>query len=385
MAIEIIKKPVDWTTIYNDNWLQFKHSNSGTVATIEAGGIEVRLSPAISSGIYSYDVSQLVRHLIDLNEEELVVPPSYVMDQATEMAKISDINIKVYDKEDLSVPLDSLTIKLRYIAGAQQYYTNYRPIEDLSVLGSPYMTYFEGYPFWIDLITFKQNETNEPQLVTNELLIKNRRGTPQQILRTVNFNRTARIWVDKVASGWNIDNIMPLNRLENVIVISGENSTVKEIESGGDTFTELNTTEVTILKKRSCQGYYLKWLNSKGGYSTHLFERNRLNTSSSSSLGTVTSFNPQNINEEGYNTNSKNIGKVSDRVIEVEAKFDSRQIQDFYDLDNSPDVYLWTSTEPYKPGKWISISNTMRTTYRLGDRTGISSGSIAIPNNNIIR
>lgn len=378
MAIEITNKPMKWAPLYNDNWVQFTYSGTqGHYATIESEGHTARLMHKPNSNLYSYELSQMVKHTIDLNKEGTKVLEN-TWTEPTGMAKASRVLITIKAREGNST-LATQSFNFTYVAGSMQVYENNIAYRDLQVLGSPYKTYFKGYPFWLDMLSKDGHRlsVDSPnghllQRLTDTINFKLLNSIQEYELE-VRFNQTARIWIDKVEEDWAINDFIFLNDNENVLDILNKNTR-------GDI---IDYTRVSINKEKTCEGYYLKWLNRDGGYSTYLFDRNMLSEYNVGNIGNIVNWNPSKILEA--NNNVKNIGKESFKEIKVEARFNFKQLKDFEDLTNSPDIFLWTSTRPYIAGRWVSVESTIESSYRLLDEKGISKGSILIPNFNAIR
>ena len=85
-------------------------------------------------------------------------------------------------------------------------------------------------------------------------------------------------------------------------------------------------------------GVYIKWLNSCGGWSYWLFNKNTRNLITTKAKGTINS----NAGQLGYSADEKNIGFDSDEKLQVVTQgVEKWTLEQLLDIPTSPCVYLY--------------------------------------------
>lgn len=346
-TIEIVKQPPLWTPIENDNWLIFKIVGGGKYyCTLTLGDTEIRLIPSVTDNTVSVNLSPLFKQLYDDKEKTV---QTHTWSEATTAGLRGQMTLRVYNIGTVTQVL-SKTLPYTVRGGYSPLSNLIYGLDDLEVLGSKYKTYFEGFPFWIDVLNSKESTVGSSKGLELEIVSS---SSPQTYTVTPQFNPTARIWLDRVVTNSNTANKLQLNRVENKLSINGGND--------------------FIIDKQFCnEGVYLKWSNRDGGYSSYLFSRG-LNTVHNTSFdGTMLSHDKYNVGEIERNTVVYSLWSNPMETISVGALVDQRQQEDLEDLNMSKEVYMWTSTKPYKPGKWIRVQSNINVTTYLKRKARVS-------------
>lgn len=337
--ITIKRQPLDWTPLYNDNWVIFKSQEDNIYGEVSVGADKRRVVP-YKNGDMSYNINNLLTPYFTLEDINDIPPIKWYT--TTNQAGITKINLVTKDLATNELK-ESSQINLSWFKGVRQYDEVVTPLNDLEVLGSSYKTYFEGYPFWIDLFTKPPQGLHLRPFKDKITFMHNETGNIYSIKPT--FNATSRIWFDKGFSNVNLDNMFELNRIENNLHIACNR--YEEV-------AHLNVKRITHCKR----GYYLKWLNRDGGFSTYLFDKDRRNEFRLNDKGSIYRYLKQQPQSNSFTNPYKSLGKEGDKAIEIEARVDNRQLRDFEDLVNSPTIYMWSETEAFKKGRWIDIDSS---------------------------
>ena len=350
--IVIVKQPPLWTPIENDNWLIFKITGGGKYyCTLTLGDTEIRLIPSVTDNTVSVNLTPLFKQLYDDKEKTV---QTHTWAEATTAGLRGSMVIRVYNIGTVTQVLSKI-IPYSVMGGYSPLTDLNYEVDKLKVFGSNYKTYFEGFPFWIDVLgNVKTFLASFDEVETRHIPIKiTSSSSPQEYSLTAPFSPTGRIWFDRAVINTNTANRLQLNRVENELTLNN-----------GNTF---------IINKQFCgEGIYLKWSNRDGGYSTYLFNRGVGKTHSTSLSGDMLAHDKYNVGEIERNTKSYSLWSNPTESISISASVDIRQQEDLIDLSNSKAVYMWTSTKPYKPGKWIRVQPNINVTTYLKRKARVS-------------
>ncbi len=119
------------------------------------------------------------------------------------------------------------------------------------------------------------------------------------------------------------------------------------IDDGSDLGTDEN---VRIIRPHCCNGFYLKWHNSKWGYSYYLFDRIGQEKLSAKSIGTLKE-------QLSWTDNVLELGKEGHREIKLHAQVDYADRELMKSLITSNEVYLYTGRKGQKAtaNDWLEV------------------------------
>lgn len=266
-------------------------------------------------------------------------------------------NIKVYNDDTY----DSKTVTYEFFKSVKQIgepiFNNTYQILNHSLNGFDFnLTYFEGFPFTIDL---QRIETG------TEINIKNlNNGIISQFLESSSTN-VYRLYLDTGIDNWTTTEFLPLT------------DTINRFEIYGTTvFGESNNRVNLNLKKVPSKcGIYLKWFNHNGGYSYYLFDEFYDNTLTTKDLSSIRINKFLNIND-GLVSPSTLIGKSGVKKMKVTTLVDKNEAKIIESLFTSPSIQMWSSQIPFNNGYWtnINISNS----YKINTKKDINKVGLII-------
>ncbi|OCK42539.1 hypothetical protein BA195_10205 [Tenacibaculum soleae] len=362
MAITIQKEPLGIYPAYNDSFVQFTSSLTGTTeAIIEIEGINTKpflIYPNLN-GRFIFNLKELVKSRFNTNgfNDPFTSYPSEWGESVEGSYLTQSINIT-----DYGVGVTGTTISRNYefFKSVKQIdevvYNNNCQILNHSENGVDYnLTYFEGFPFSVDLQRINKYNTVKIKNLNNEFL-----SNALSSLSTDSF----RLYIDKGTSNWSTSNFLPLSDNLNRLEIY-ENNTFK---------TNLNLKKVPA----KC-GVYIKWFNNDGGYSYWLFDEFYKTTTKAKKLKSVNTNSFNNVND-GLVAPTTLIGKEVGETIKVKSTIDKNEAELLSSLIASPSVQMYTSQRPYINGKWVNV--TINDTYTISNKRALNQAkfTIELPN-----
>ena len=217
-----------------------------------------------------------------------------------------------------------------------------------------YLTYFEGYPFTIDL---------KRLTATDSLVVKNLGTDVTAVPLIASTTDVFRLYIDNGGDNWTTNGFLPLvdvvNRLELKV-----NTVFK---------TNIYLKKVTGLENCD-KGIFVKWFNNHGGYSYWLFDEfytTKIKSKekfqiASNDFGNVGALvNP--ILSGGY--------EAEERII-AKSQVDRNESKIVKDMLTSPSVQIWSAREPWQAATWIDC--TVDGEYSVNTKKALNDISIVI-------
>ena len=196
-----------------------------------------------------------------------------------------------------------------------------------------YITYFEGFPFTIDL-----QRINSASTVNITNLNTNVTGSNLTASSTNSF----RLNIDEATENWTSTDYLPLLDILNRLEVRVD-----------DVFkTNINLKKVVGIQ--DCGGgIYVKWFNNQGSYSYWLFDEYYKTEIRPSKTYEVTNNSFTNV---GSLVNPiTNGGYDAEERLVVKSRFDSNEANTLRDLFSSPSVQIWSKRQPWQSGEWIDV------------------------------
>lgn len=362
MAITIKKEPTGIYPAYNDSFIHFTTSLTGTTeATIEIENVNTKpflIYPNLN-GCFIFNLKELVKSRFNKNgfDDPYTTYPSEWGKSIEGSYLTQNINITDYG---VGVTGTTNSRSYEFFKSVKQIdevvYNNNCQILNHSNNGVDYnLTYFEGYEFSFDLQRVNKDNTVQIKNLNNELL-----SDVLVASRTDSF----RLYIDKSSSNWSTSNYLPLSDNVNRLEIY-ENNTFK---------TNLNLKKVPA----KC-GVYIKWFNNDGGYSYWLFDEYYKTTTKAKKLKSVNTNSFNNVND-GLVAPSTLIGKEVSETIKVKSTIDDKEAELLKSLIASPSVQMYTSQTPYVSGKWLNVE--INDTYTISNKRALNQAkfTIELPN-----
>lgn len=341
MAIVTTKAPsqTEWLFSGNNHILEFESDDENTTpqtATISIQGIDLPiLIYPDPEGKFWFNFQEyfevLFDNMIDDIDPETVNEidfDTYLFDW-TKSVKTITVEYSILMTDETSVT-SQITL---FVAFGVEDYLSYKQGENKSAnkvliqlplkIGTStnyYAKYFEGYPFDIGFtqaIPALINPQNIQNLVTGEISADLNTSYSAQRLVFSNGDETT-----------TIENHLVLIEGTNIIRFAGG--------TGPD-------QDVYIKKVETCEGVYLKWLNSFGGYSYYLFNDRKTVTLDNNSKGMALADH-----KELQDTNSPwmGLGKERSEEWDLIAEYLTKDdVNLLFDLLESRQVYLFTGRQ----------------------------------------
>jgi len=217
-----------------------------------------------------------------------------------------------------------------------------------------YLTYFEGYPFTVDL---------KRLTAADSLVIKNLNTNVSGTALVAASTNAYRLYIDKATENWTTTSYLPLvdvvNRLELKV-----NTVFK---------TNLNLKKVTGIEDCD-KGLYLKWFNNHGGYSYWLFDEfytTRIRSRENYQVAT------NDFSNVGALVNTVTSGGFSgEEMITAKSILDVNEAMTLKDLLTSPSVQMWSQREPWKAGEWIDVN--VSGNYQIATKKALNPISVTV-------
>lgn len=343
MSITITKEPTGIYPCYNDSFVEFTSSLSGneraeiTALPSETFPKPFRLFPDLD-GKYLFNLIEVAKAILNVNgfDDNNFFTDSYYKN-ISGLYLLQSISIEVFSPSSSEVLAKNYEFFKSVKQVGESVYSNPFQLLSASKNGIDYsMTYFEGFPFHFDI---------QKVTTAKEIKVKNLNTTAETIGMTPTETGAYRINIDKSnGNNWTADNFLPL--------ITGLNKL--EIYEDGVFKTNLNIT-----KRKACNGVYLKWRNSEGGFSHWLFSE-FVNERIS---GKDISFVSRNefLNVGSLKSSFLSTGKTGAKGLNVKTKYKQSEADVLKSLFISPLVQMYSSKEANVEGEFIDV--TVEETY----------------------
>ncbi len=340
MAISINTEPTIIYPAYNDSFITFQSSLTGTTRAI------IQLLPSATfpkpfeiysniNGVFVFNLKEAIKSRFNENgfDDIYDIYPTGWIKNLDNTYLNQTINITDYNEDTTGT---TLTRNYEFYKSVKQVgqpiFDNTNQILNVSKNGIDYnLTYFEGYPFSFEIQRVNQDDS---------IKVYNRNiGLFSNNLISTSTN-TLRVYIDKVTTNWTTSNFLPLQ----------DNLNKLEVYNTGVLTTNLNLKKVPA----KC-GVYLKWFNNDGGYSYFLFDEYYQSESSYKTIATVSNSIYRNV-DNGLKTKTKIIGKEGGKRLKLRATIDKNEVNHLESLFSSPSVQIWSSQNPFIEGEWINVT-----------------------------
>lgn len=338
MAITFTKEPSGIYPAYNDSYVVFQSSladNERAELSFLPSSIFTRvfLIYPDSAGNYVFNLKEIAKTIF--NEDGF--KDSNFFDDAyykniDGLYLLQSVTIEVFNSSGAK---ESLTKSYEFFKSLKQveeevYSNNYQLLSASNNGIDHYITYFEGFPFNVDI-----------QRVTLDEVVKvvNAYSSAETIDMVSIGTSAFRLNIDRSdGDNWTASNFLPL--------ITGLNNL--------EVFIDGNfKTNLYLKKKKVCKGIYLKWFNSDGGFSYYLFDKFFTEELKGKDIAFVESGEFLNVGE--LNSTIRSIGKRTGRRYKISVKCDENEVKVLKSLYTSPFVQLYTSVNENVKGSFINV------------------------------
>jgi len=347
MAISFTKQPTGVYPVFNESYIEFTstlaNNNRATITLNEnllVIGDYFEIYPN-KDGVYQFNLKEIISEKLTQNgfvDQWSETPSNQNINTFGETIDGSylsqELTIRVYSNITNESVIKTYNFFKYVVQVGEGYNFNTSRICNPSKNKFDYnITYFEGYPFAMDMMRVSNNI---------DISIKNNNtGFISDTISTSELN-TFRLYVDTGTSNWTTQGFLPLNDILNRLEIRAK--------SGLGTFV---TSNVNLKKISSKCGVYLKWFNNQGGYSYFLFDEFYKNNIKSNQLKLISNNQFNNANELKNLTSP--IGKEGYESLVINANVDENESYFLKNLFTSPSVQMWSQNEPFIEGEWIDV------------------------------
>lgn len=354
MAITILKEPSGIYPAYNDSFFEFESSIVGskraeiTVFPVSLFGRTFSVFPD-SEGKYLFNLKEVVK--VQLNqsgfEDSNFFEDAYFK-SISGLYLLQSISVEVFGDSSSEVLNKSFEFYKSVKQVGESVFSNPFQLLNYSKNGIDfYLTYFEGFPFSFDIqrVVFSSGKI---------LKIKNKNTGQESIEMNPDATGAFRVVVDKSdGENWTSGSVLPLteglNRLE--VVEDGE-----------------FRTNLFLKKKKACDGVYLKWFNTEGGFGHFLFEQFFTEKIKGKDVDLIGSNNFQNVSS--LNSGVKSIGKSGRRTLKIKARCDENESNILRSLYISPSIQMYSSREANVKGSFINVQ--IEDTFEFKNKKGFN-------------
>lgn len=337
MAITISKQPSGIYPGYNDSYLEFSsdlaNNNKAEISLLPASLFPnpFVIYPDLD-GNYLFNLKEVIKVIFNQNQfEDTNLDLSVWWKSITGLYLEKQIDIEVFNDSTSETTSATYEFQKGVKQVGQDIFDNEYQLLTHSINGIDHeLTYFEGFPFSVDILK---------ATLGADLKIVSLNTTDE----TTVFNPTAtdsfRINIDRGdGDNFTTSNILPLITGQNKLEIY-ENDVFK--------------TNLYLTKKENCEGIYLKWFNSQGGFSHYLFDRFFINQIQGRTLEKVLNYDFANIEDSTGFLNST--GKQAAETINVKARYEANEHEVLKDIFKSPYVQMYTSMFANIEGRFIDV------------------------------
>ncbi len=358
MAVTIIKEPTQLYPAYNDSFLQFRDSNNNsTYADISITGIleqSIRIY-ANSNNVFTLNLKDFIKvSFSDTGfEDKALVPLDEDIQVLTDRIVNQRIVISLEDANDSETFTYSFFRDVNQVIETNNESLNSLLFPNTGENNNYKITYFEGFPFFIefkflnveDEVTLINNRTGVSYTQSLQFdeddadddsfnsLISDRFLTPSDY-------GTCRVHLDKITSNVTTDSNFPI--LENTV------NDISYLING-----ELKGN-IELTARPAKRGIYLKWYNSKGGYSHFKFSefsRKRFRGRHTEFLTRNEIFNVN----DGLKTGIINQGQSGEMDLRIRDNITTDELLHIQDILISPSVQMYLSNDPFTIGGYVDV------------------------------
>lgn len=341
---------------YNNNTVTFK-TNSALIissATVTIGSLVFRLFPDPASKFhfnFKYSVSTLINgtnNFADSTDFDLVTPIA----NAFKTRVINDGG--TFEAFDCLVSqIDSLGVA-PIINWTDYIYKNYNVVYTIFFTNNTSETQTVNYSFlsaYVNPQSYKQLYSQYPFQVAGQYILKPISYFKKWLGYPFDITYYNGLLNDLTFIVNGVTKIVPnTNRINRVIFSDGE-SNYFNLQNGYNTVNQIYIEQIG----NACDGHYLKFLNSFGGWNYWLFNKGN-NTLTTKDLGII-----NNDYNDVVDTISPyiNIGKTSENNITVvQENLTPDDLLILNDILESPKVYLFTGVQNQlvEPNDWLEVS-----------------------------
>lgn len=351
MATTITKEPSVETAFgtypaFNNSFLEFSSDLLGNNKA-EITMTPSELFPKVfviypdTNGIYLFNMKEAVKVAINQDgfKDSGVFDDAYFKPVPKNFLS-QDISIEIFNDTTSEVLAKNYSFYKEVKQVGEKIFENGFSLLNRSKNGLDYsLTYFEGFPFFFE---FKRIFFTE----STDIKIRNK-NTGQSVRTVLSGNGTFRCNVDlSGGENWTAGLLLPLNvgvnRLE-----------VLTYDTEGESDNEVRVN-IDLKKIKRPSGVYLKWRNTEGGFSHHLFEEYYTERISGKDIDIISSGEFDNVND--VTSDFRSIGKVAGGGLRVKAKLDKNEAEELKSLILSPFIQMYTSDKPNIKGEFIDVS-----------------------------
>lgn len=344
--------------MFNNQVFEFNSVNAINCEVLISNGINVRqISIDAINGNFYLDAKGSVQSLFNVdNFKDKIVPSSisYLINDTSLYREYTfDFNVRL-----LNGTIETAQKTIKYTKAVDQLT---KPLEVENTVFRPlinnnYVNYYEGLPFDISFYS----DSNRDVTILNK-----RTGTSTVKSFSMGVNR------------------LFLSNGENTMGFEGLVPLVKGVINQLEFYEGLVLlTTIQIFKNEECEAPYLKWFNSRGGWSYFRFSRIYQKTQSNKSFDFL---NSDFGNIEKTISNFKTTGKEASEDLILDSDIiNSDEIDNFVDIFTSPKVYLY-ATPTNQPMtafsfKEVSINNGTNTIFNTKRNNNRFKVSVQLPN-----
>lgn len=354
MAIILLKEPSGIYPAYNDSFIEFKSSITGskraeiTIFPTSLFGRVFTLFPD-SEGRYIFNLKEVVK--VQLNQKgfsDFNFFEDVFFKSINGLYLLQSLSIEVFGDAGSDVLNKSFEFYKSVKQVGEKVFLNPFQILNYSDNGFDYsITYFEGFPFFFDVqrIVYSENKI---------IKVRNKNTTEESIEMKPVSTGAFRFLVDKgEGENWTSENILALNNGLNRLEI---------LEDGNF------RTNLILNKKKVCEGVYLKWFNTDGSFSHFLFQKFFKETIKGKDIDMIGSNDFQNI--DSLNSKIVSIGKKGQRRLKIKAVCNEAEANVLRSLYISPMIQIYSSQKANVKGVFINVE--IEDTFEFRNKKGMN-------------
>lgn len=338
MAITITKQPSGIYPAYNDSYIEFS-SDLADNNRAEISALPLSAFPNVfeifpdASGKYLFNLKEVAKTILNANkfDDDNFFDDAYYKN-ISGLYLLQEIEIEVFS----DVASETLETEYQFFKSVKQapeqiFANKYQILSNGENGVDYYLTYFEGFPFHFD-IQRVQDAVN--------LSVKNLNTDVISANMLTDANSAFRMNVDRSnGENWTASAFLPLTEGLNRLEIR-EDAVFK--------------TNLYLKKKKVCNGVYLKWFNSDGGFSHYLFQEFLTEEIKGKDIAFVGSNDFLNVGS--LNSTVRSIGRQASSALKIKVKCDANEVQQLRSLYTSPFIQIYTSRAENVKGEFINVS-----------------------------